>query len=151
MRARPLDLLGRQRAHHLGRRAEDQRAVGELLAFGDQRAGADQAVRPIRAPLSTTAWMPISEPSPTRAAVQHHLVADRHVVAQRQREAGVGVQHAAVLHVAARADRDPVVVAAQHRAVPDAGVFAERHAADHRRAVGDPGAGGDCGTSSSSW
>ena len=32
-----------ERADHARRRADDQRIVGKLLAFGDQRAGADQA------------------------------------------------------------------------------------------------------------
>jgi hypothetical protein len=39
---------------------------------------------PIFALFRMTAWMPMSEPSPDGAAVQHHLVAHRHVVADRE-------------------------------------------------------------------
>ncbi len=38
--------------------------------------------------------MPISEPSPIDAAVQHHLMADRHVLADGERGARISVQHA---------------------------------------------------------
>lgn len=77
------------------------------------------------------------------AAMQHHLVADGHFVADDQREAvrveraGVGnVQHATVLHAGARANADAVHVAAHHGQRPDRAVFADFHVAqDHRRAV----------------
>jgi hypothetical protein len=52
--------------------------------------------------------------------------------------AGIGVQYRSVLHVAARADADPVVVAAQHAAVPHAAVLARLDAADHLRRCRPP-------------
>ena len=45
-----------------------------------------------------------------RAAVQHHLVADGAVGANRQWETGIGVQHGTLLHVRALADGDQLVV-----------------------------------------
>ena len=59
---------------------------------------------PMRAWLRMTAPMPISEPSPIGAAVEHHQVADRDVVADGRRNALVGMDDAAVLHVRAPAD-----------------------------------------------
>jgi len=47
----------------------------------------------------------------------------------RERKAGVGVQHRRILHIAVDADADGIVVAAQGRAKPHAGVFGERHVA----------------------
>ncbi len=77
------------------------------------------------------------------AAMQHHLVADGHLVTDDQRITvgvegpGMGdVQHAAVLHAGARANADAVHVAADHRQRPDRAVLADFHIAqDHRRSV----------------
>ncbi len=52
--------------------------------------------------------------------VQHDFVSYGDVVADGQRQSGVGVQHAAVLNVAAFANFDPVIVAAQHAIKLDA-------------------------------
>ena len=57
--------------------------------------------------------------------MQHSEMAERDVLAEREREAGIGVQHAAVLDVAILPERDRLVVAAQHGTPPDAGIFAE--------------------------
>src|SRR5262249_44581781 len=72
------------------------------------------------------------------AAVQHDVVADDAVRPDREREPGIGMQGAIVLYLRALAELDPFVVAAQHRAEPDAGVAPEPDTADQRRAVGDP-------------
>ena len=95
--------------------------------------------------------MPISEPSPTVQPCSIDLVAHGHVLAQRQREADVGVQHAAVLHVAARAERDRLVVAAQHGAEPDAGAVGQLDAADHLALSATQALGAMRGASSPSW
>ena len=60
-----LDRLVVERADGARRRADDQRIVGEALAFGDQRAGADQGVLADLEPLSRIAPMPIRLLSPT--------------------------------------------------------------------------------------
>jgi hypothetical protein len=73
------------------------------------------------------------------AAMQHDQVADGDVGAERQRHAGVDMQHRAVLDVAAGADGDRVVVAAHHGVPPDAGGVAEADVADHGGVGGDPG------------
>jgi hypothetical protein len=53
--------------------------------------------------------------------VQDDVVADGHVLADQQREAGIGVAGRIVLDVGALADLDPLIVTAQHRAEPDGG------------------------------
>ena len=46
------------------------------------------------------------------AAMQHDFVADGDTIADRERNAGIGMQDGAVLNVASLADFDPVVIAA---------------------------------------
>ena len=61
-------------------------------------------LRPIFAPFSTTAWMPISEPSPIVqpcSMTWWPMVTFAPIVSGKP---VVGVQHAAVLHVGAAAD-----------------------------------------------
>ena len=66
--------------------------------------------------------MPIRLFVADRAAVQHDVVADHAIGADGQRKAGIGVQRGIVLDLRALAELDPLVVAAQHRAEPDAGI-----------------------------
>ncbi len=80
------------------------------------------------------------------AAMQHHFVADGHLVTDDQREtvrverAGVGdVQHAGVLHAGACADADAVHVAAYHCHRPDRAVFTDLHVAQHHCRAVDEG------------
>ena len=60
-----------------------------------------------------------------------------------EREARIGMQHRALLDVAAGADRDRGVVAARDRAGPYAGVGADPDVADQRRLDRDVGRVGD--------
>ena len=62
---------------------------------------------------------------------------DRAVFSDLQGEARVGVAGRIVLHVRTFADLDPFIVAAQHRAEPDARRAQQPHLADHGRGVGD--------------
>jgi hypothetical protein len=48
-------------------------------------------------------------------------VAETHPIRQDRRETGVGVQAAQILDVAFLGDLDALLIAAQHRAVPDTG------------------------------
>ena len=75
--------------------------------------------------------------------MQHGLVADGHAGTDAQRVAGVGMQHRALLHVAALAEHHRLVVSAQHGAVPHAGLRAQLDTPDHASRVGDEGVGGD--------
>ena len=94
--------------------------------------------RPIRAPLRMVEPIPIKVFVPDRAAVQHHLVADRAVLTDRERETRVDVEHAAVLDVAAFADLDGGIVRPHDRAEPDAGFALEADIADQDGSRGDP-------------
>ncbi|MOA23239.1 hypothetical protein D3C78_1438470 [compost metagenome] len=75
------------------------------------------------------------------AAMQVDLVADGDALADGQRPAHVGVQHAAVLHVAVLADVDQLVVAAQHGAKPHTGAGLQTHLADHAGSGRNPAVG----------
>ena len=67
-----------------------------------------------------------------------NLSGNRLLLADVEGKPHVGVHDAAVLHVAARADGDPFVVAAQHDPEPYARVLAQPHATDDRGVGGDP-------------
>ena len=71
------------------------------------------------------------------AGVDNRAVADGDPVAEHAGEIVRQMQHGVVLHVGVVADDDAVDVAAQHRAVPDAGMRAERHVADDDGGFGD--------------
>src|SRR5262245_58173964 len=70
--------------------------------------------------------------------MQDGLVADRAIAPDRQWRPHVGVKHAAVRDVAAFADMDELIVAAQHRAEPDTDIAVKLHLADHNRIGRDP-------------
>ena len=72
--------------------------------------------------------------------MQHALMADRHVRADHQRQTALrvgtvvgDVQHAVVLHVAARADDNLVDVATGDAERPERGIITDDHCADHER------------------
>jgi hypothetical protein len=94
--------------------------VADLRAVHHGRAHADQAVRT------------------DGAAVENGAMADGAALADRERKAHVGVEDAMFLDIAARADGDALIVAAQHGAKPDADFVAERDLADHARIGRNP-------------
>jgi hypothetical protein len=141
--AQARDLGVGQRAQQLRRRADDQRAIGKLLALGDHRARADQAVAADHRPVVDDRLDADERAVADRAAVQHRLVTDRHVRADRPSAAPDRRAARAVLDVRVVADADGVVVGANHGAGPHAHVLAERHAADHHRLRRDVGRGRD--------
>ncbi|MGA2190503.1 MAG: hypothetical protein ABSH33_18435 [Steroidobacteraceae bacterium] len=69
-----------------------------------------------------------------RASVQQRTMADRDVGGQFHRLAGVRVDDGAVLDIGAVADRDPIIVAAQHTIEPYARPDPEANVADHASA-----------------
>src|SRR4051794_37359735 len=101
-------LLRRQRPDHARGRADDQGIFGILLAFGNDRARADDAAAAYPRAVHDDGAHSDQRVVFKRATVQDHVVADRAVAADRQRKAGVGVAGAIVLHVGAFADLDPL-------------------------------------------
>jgi len=73
-----------------------------------------------------------------RAGMQNDLVADRHIGAHRGGLSRIGMHDGVVLNVRILADGDPVLIAAQHRAEPDACAFQQAHLADDDRVRRDP-------------
>ena len=114
---------------------QDQRAGGYDAAFADGHAIQDDRAHADQAAVGDV------------AAVQRHGVTDGDIIAQDQRVfVAHHVQHRAVLNIRARADADVVHVAANHRARPDAGVFADDHVADDDGGGVDVGGCGDFGS-----
>jgi hypothetical protein len=75
------DLVVGQLADDAAGRAAHQRAVGDHLAFGNQRVGADQAVLADHRPVEHHGIDADQRAFTHRAAVQHGLVADGDVTA----------------------------------------------------------------------
>jgi hypothetical protein len=132
-------------ADDLGGDADDQRAVGDFHAGGDDGAGGNEAF---------FADVGVSEQdrahSDQRAAadtlpVNDGAVADRDVVFDRVGKAGVAVDDRAVLDVDALADSDGSDVAADDGAKPDAGFSAEADVGGDGGVVGEVRAGGGFG------
>src|SRR6476661_10588751 len=69
--------------------------------------------------------------------MQDHVVSDRAILSDGQWKAHVGMAGCVILHIGVFADLDPLVVAAQHRAEPNAGAIEQANPADHRGSVGD--------------
>jgi len=67
--------------------------------------------------------------------MQHDLVTDGYIVSDDELNARVGMQHAAVLDVAAFSDGEPVIVSAQYAIEPDAGFVLQADAANDGRIV----------------
>ena len=55
--------------------------------------------------------------------MQHGLMADSHIRAQRQRTANIGMKHGTVLNIGIFADNDRIIVATQHSIEPNASIF----------------------------
>ena len=72
-----------------------------------------------------------------RAAMHDGAVPDGNIAAYRYIQPRAGVQHGVVLHIAARPDGNAAGIRAQHRAIPDAGIFSERYAARQGGGVSD--------------
>ena len=110
----------------------------------------------ITAPAATT--LPVADPDAVEqdaahadqalvldgAAMQDHPVPHADPPADDARHVVVHVHDGAVLQIGLGADHDGRHVAAQHRAVPDARVLAERHVAHHGGAGGDEGGWDGC-------
>src|SRR5690606_39230263 len=140
-----LDLGRVLRAQELRRPADPDLARRDRLARAQQRSGgkhrafADpRIVHRHRAHADEGA---VFKPRP----VDHRHVSDHAVLADDRRTAlGVwprplAVEDAAVLHVRARADADPVDVTPEYAIVPHARLGPDRHVADDPRTGGDEG------------
>jgi hypothetical protein len=78
--------------------------------------------------------------------VHHGVVPHRNTPTERHRNAVVRVEDHVVLHIGIRPDDDRLVVAPQHRAVPDAGALGDLDRAHECRRWGHPRALSDLGS-----
>jgi len=112
-----------------------------MLAFGDERAGADDALgldyRAVEDSRAHADQAIVGD----RAAVKDRLVADRHPSADGQGKVRVAVPDRAVLEVGRIAQDQGRIVAAKHRPEPNAGAGAEADVADEICRRRSPGAG----------
>src|SRR5215217_363763 len=133
-----LRLLLADLADDLAGRPHDQTVVGNLLALGNQRAGADQAVatdlRTVEHDRADADQAVVAD----RAAMKHHQVTNGHIGADEQGHAVISVKYRSILDVAVLADRDGIGIASSHRTPPDAGVFLQDHRTHHRSTRRDP-------------
>src|ERR1700742_3361248 len=127
-----LALLGREIARDFGRRADDETAIGENFALGDERAGSDETTFADDSAVEHNGLNANQRALADRAAMHYRLMAHRYVGAYGQGKSGIRVHDGGILHIAARADRNGFVVAAKRGAEPDGGVLRENDFADHR-------------------
>ena len=114
-----------------GGNADDEPAVWKNFAFRHERASADQTIPADGGTVQDNGLDADQRPIADGATVQHPLMPDGYIYADSQRKAGVCMEHRVVLDVAAVADLDPIVVAANDRAGPDADMFAQNNFADY--------------------
>src|ERR1700730_5829826 len=104
--------------------------LGIFLALGDDGYRADDAAAADLRTVHHDRTHPDQRAVLERATVQDDVVTDRAVLSDHKRKDAVGVAGGIVLHIGPFADPDPLIVAAQHRAEPDAGRVLEAHLAD---------------------
>src|SRR5436190_13385137 len=127
-----------ERAHGTRGRADDQRPFGKALAFGDQRAGTNQAIIADPRAIEQDRAHADQTVGADRAAVEDDVMADHAIRPDRQRKTGIGMQGGVVLDLRALAEFDPLIIAAQYRTEPDTGVPFEPHLTDQGRSRRDP-------------
>src|ERR1700681_3090699 len=113
-------LRGFEAADHPRRRPDDQGMLGKLFAFGDDRACADDAATADAGAVHDDRPHPDQRAVLQRAAMQDDVVTDRAILSDSKRKTHIGVAGRIVLHIGILADLDPLIVAAQYRAEPDA-------------------------------
>jgi len=138
-RKKALLLLLRQLAHYLGRAPEDHAPIRKFFAFSHQCTGTHQAAFSDAGTIQNNRTDTDQRAVANRAAMQHHLMSNRHVVADDERFSDICVQNARVLYVAACTYGDAFGIPAHHRTEPYAGIRADFNCADHFRTLCDPG------------
>src|SRR6202041_3515666 len=128
-----LALLRGELANRLGRRTDDEATVRKAFALGDERAGADQTAFADDGTVEHHGLYSDERPVAHRAAMHHGLMADRNLLADRQRKTRIGMQHRGILYVAVRTDADDLVIPPEGGAEPYRGVLSEDDFSDHRR------------------
>src|SRR6185437_15923673 len=116
-------LFGRHRAPGLGGNTQRQHSGGHFGVFGHQRSGGHHGAFADASPVEYDGADANQRFIFHGAAVQHRQVSHRYTVADRERNAGIAVQHGAVLDAGLRANLDAIDVAADGHMGPDAGAL----------------------------
>src|SRR5262249_4627497 len=133
-----------ERAAELPWMAHEKAARRDRRALQDQRAGGNDASGANFRVVQHHRAHPHQHARLNRAAVQDNAVADSDSVADHNRIIIFHpMQHGAVLNIRARANADPVRVAPDHHAGPDARVLAYGYVADHHSGRVDVGRRGN--------
>jgi hypothetical protein len=111
-------LAGSEFTHHPRWRADNERARRKLLRFRDQCVCSNNGPFADRSAIENYGANPNQTGIADRAAVEHCAVANRRVVADVKWGARITVQDAAILHVAAIANHDRLVVSPHNRRKP---------------------------------
>ena len=127
----------RQLAHNFRRGAEDERAGRDFRSLRHQRLRADDGLFADDRAIQNHRAHADERFVADGAGVDDGGVADGDPVADDARKIVREVQHGVVLDIRVVADDDAVDVAAQHRAIPHAGMRAERHVANDDGGLGD--------------
>ena len=117
------------RPHDLGRRAHDDGVGRDDGVVGDVAVAGDDAVLADHHALHDGGADADQAVVADGAAVQHHAVRDRAVVADDGRRAVADVHHHVVLQVAAAADAHVGALGADHGIGPQARILADLHLA----------------------
>ena len=113
------DFLVGELADHLTRCAHNQGAGRVDLAFGNERAGTDQAMFTDHGMVQYRGTNADQAAPADAATVQHDLVANRDIGFQRQGCARIRMKDAAILNITAWTDDNRLVVASKNSIPPD--------------------------------
>src|SRR5690606_18210924 len=108
----------------------NQRIVGELLALGDQRTGANQTVPTDAGAVEHNGAHADQTVLADGAAMQYGTVTDSAAAPDRQRKSGIGVHDRVFLDIGVGTDDDRLIIAARDDAEPDGNIAPNRDVAD---------------------
>src|SRR5690606_25971087 len=115
----------------LARRPHHHRPGRDLLAFRNQSVCSDKALLANHSTVEDNGANADQAATADLAPVQHDHVADGAIRTDNHWEAWIGMEHAAVLDIRARADLNWLVIPADHRIEPDAHILAEVNIANN--------------------
>ena len=133
-----LDPVCSERAYDNGRRADDQRAIGEDFPLWDQRICPHKAAGANARAIQHCGAHADQRTGADAAPMHDRAMADGNVFTDDQWKPGVAMQNRILLDVAARADLDRFIVTAHDRAEPDPDIDAKMDTSHYMGIRRDP-------------